>query len=38
MEGKVTLTLYDAAGKRMMNTRLSIAQGTVTVDCGVLAA
>jgi hypothetical protein len=38
MEGKLTLTLYAAAGKRMMNTRLSNAQGTVTVHCGLLAA
>ncbi|MCG9910582.1 MAG: PKD domain-containing protein [Flavobacteriales bacterium] len=38
MEGKTTFTLYDAAGKRVMNTQLTNAQGTVTVDCGVLAA
>ncbi|MCG9910112.1 MAG: PKD domain-containing protein [Flavobacteriales bacterium] len=36
--GKTTFTLYDAAGKRVMNKQLNNAQGTVTVDCGVLAA
>jgi PKD repeat protein len=36
--GKTTFTLYDAAGKVVLNRQLNNAQGTVTVDCGVLAA
>jgi hypothetical protein len=37
-EGKTVFTLYDVQGKRILNRQFNDAQGTVTVDCGVLAA
>jgi len=36
--GKTVFTLYDAQGRRVMNTQFADAQGTLTVDCGMLAA
>lgn len=36
--GKTVFTLYDAQGRRVMNTQFTDAQGTITVDCGMLAA
>lgn len=35
--GKTIFTLYDATGKRVYQQTLNNAQGTVNVDCGVLA-
>ena len=37
-EGKTVFTLYDAQGRRILNRQFNDAQGTLTVDCGVLAA
>jgi hypothetical protein len=37
-EGKTVFTLYDVQGRRVLNRQFNDAQGTLTVDCGVLAA
>jgi hypothetical protein len=37
-EGKTVFTLYDVKGKRILNRQFNEAQGTITVDCGILAA
>jgi hypothetical protein len=37
-EGKTVFTLYDVQGKRILNRQFNDAQGTLTVDCGILAA
>ena len=36
--GKTLFTLYDAAGKKVFQKQLNDAQGTISIDCGVLAA